>query len=307
MAGFLALLFLLVLLALIVGIIKPRWVILWGDGDKTRKQVLKYYGLGLIATFILFASVLPDPNKKWKERFASHRDTIVASMQSDLNAGRYAAVLDTADQYLEVASGDSTLLALRRTAEEESLTVRLEDVPPSNYELNEELYGRLAEVDPSNQQYQKRQRYFSKRLAQQREEEQKQKQESESGGQENNSSLEEATFEQKLSIIEKGYKDPQTAKRFGSLLESLSSKYPESERQIGDMTARAYQTVTDKGFDASALAIMEGMNSLTAMNSREQNYSDHVATYMMLRTERGQSHEQAVENIRTLTQGFGNY
>ncbi|NMD72282.1 hypothetical protein HHO41_18590 [Bacillus sp. DNRA2] len=42
-------------IALIIGIIKPQLVVKWGKPEKrNRMNVLKYYGIGLIATFILF-------------------------------------------------------------------------------------------------------------------------------------------------------------------------------------------------------------------------------------------------------------
>ena len=49
------LLFLFCFLALIVGIIKPQTVVRWGVTEKrNRKNVLKYYGIGLVVFFILF-------------------------------------------------------------------------------------------------------------------------------------------------------------------------------------------------------------------------------------------------------------
>ena len=46
-------LFLVCLVAAIVGIIKPQLVIKWGNTEKrNRKNVLKYYGIGLIVFFI---------------------------------------------------------------------------------------------------------------------------------------------------------------------------------------------------------------------------------------------------------------
>lgn len=43
------------LAGLIIGLIKPQWVIRWGEEEKkNRKSVLKYFGLGVVAFFILF-------------------------------------------------------------------------------------------------------------------------------------------------------------------------------------------------------------------------------------------------------------
>lgn len=51
------LLFLVFLVALIVGIIRPGSVLRWGSEEKkTRKSVLKYYGIGMILFFVLFAA-----------------------------------------------------------------------------------------------------------------------------------------------------------------------------------------------------------------------------------------------------------
>lgn len=51
------LLFLVFLVALIVGIIRPGSVLRWGSEEKkTRKNVLKYFGIGMILFFVLFAA-----------------------------------------------------------------------------------------------------------------------------------------------------------------------------------------------------------------------------------------------------------
>lgn len=47
-------------LALIIGVFKPSAVVRWGDVEKrNRKNVFKYYGLSLIASFILFTISIP--------------------------------------------------------------------------------------------------------------------------------------------------------------------------------------------------------------------------------------------------------
>jgi len=49
------------LVCLIVGVIKPVFVIRWGKLEKrNRKSVFKYYGIGLIVTFILFGMSVPE-------------------------------------------------------------------------------------------------------------------------------------------------------------------------------------------------------------------------------------------------------
>lgn len=64
MAIFMFILSLICFVCLIIGIIKPGIVIKWGTLEKrTRKNVLKYYGIGLIVTFILFVAFIPkNPN-----------------------------------------------------------------------------------------------------------------------------------------------------------------------------------------------------------------------------------------------------
>lgn len=52
------------LIALVVGIVKPTLVIKWGDEAKrSRKNVLKIYGLGLIVSFILVGVFAEDTNQ----------------------------------------------------------------------------------------------------------------------------------------------------------------------------------------------------------------------------------------------------
>lgn len=54
----------LALLSLLVGLIKPKWVIRWGEDDnKTRKNVLKYYGLASILFFVLSVATTPESEK----------------------------------------------------------------------------------------------------------------------------------------------------------------------------------------------------------------------------------------------------
>lgn len=60
MNSLMLILVLLCIICLIVGIIKPNIVIRWGDLEKrNRKNVFKYYGLGLIVAFILFGISTP--------------------------------------------------------------------------------------------------------------------------------------------------------------------------------------------------------------------------------------------------------
>ena len=61
------LLFFVCLIALIIGIIKPQAVVRWGSEEKrNRKSVLKFYGIGVVAMFILFG-VTSEGTKKTEE------------------------------------------------------------------------------------------------------------------------------------------------------------------------------------------------------------------------------------------------
>lgn len=57
MVDLLAVLVVLAMVALIVGLIRPHWVIRWGGGDKTRLQV---YGVASLVLLLLFGVVAPD-------------------------------------------------------------------------------------------------------------------------------------------------------------------------------------------------------------------------------------------------------
>lgn len=64
MNNLMLILFLICLVCLVIGIIKPTVVVRWGNSEKrNRKNVLKYYGLGLIITFILFGVSTPKTTK----------------------------------------------------------------------------------------------------------------------------------------------------------------------------------------------------------------------------------------------------
>lgn len=59
------LLFLVSIVALVVGLIKPELVVRWGNPEKkNRKSVLKVYGLAIIAFFILFSITTPSSNNE---------------------------------------------------------------------------------------------------------------------------------------------------------------------------------------------------------------------------------------------------
>lgn len=63
--------FMIMLIALPIGLIKPDLVIRWGE-NKTRKQVFKIYGIGIILSFFLMASTIPAPTME--EKIGNARD-----------------------------------------------------------------------------------------------------------------------------------------------------------------------------------------------------------------------------------------
>lgn len=55
----------LFVIILIVGLVKPKLVVRWGDKEKrNRKSVLKYYGLGILVLFILASITMPSEDNK---------------------------------------------------------------------------------------------------------------------------------------------------------------------------------------------------------------------------------------------------
>lgn len=61
MSSLFSLLSFLCLICLVIGMFRPKAVIKWGmEEQKTKKSVLKYYGIGLILFFILFAITIDD-------------------------------------------------------------------------------------------------------------------------------------------------------------------------------------------------------------------------------------------------------
>jgi hypothetical protein len=57
--------FFVCIIALVIGLIRPQIVVRWGDPLKrNRKNVLKYYGIGLVLSFILFGVTSDDTSEK---------------------------------------------------------------------------------------------------------------------------------------------------------------------------------------------------------------------------------------------------
>nr|WP_218059013.1 DUF4041 domain-containing protein [Orenia metallireducens] len=79
--------FLLSIIAIPIGLIKPRWVIKWGkEENKTRKNVIKTYGIILIASFVLIAIITPTPIKntvKTTQKEVVQKNTLTPGIQNN--------------------------------------------------------------------------------------------------------------------------------------------------------------------------------------------------------------------------------
>ena len=66
--------------------------------------------------------------------------------------------------------------------------------------------------------------------------------------------------------------------------------------------------LTDIRFDSFGLAdsIMQGIDRASGRNSGGQRYSEHVATYLAMRNERRQTHEQAIRILSEFLNSLGN-
>ena len=85
-----ALLFFVCLIALIIGIIKPQLVVRWGSEEKrNRKSVLKFYGIGVVAMFILFGVTSEDTKKT--EEAKTEAKPAKAEQKKELTAEEKAA------------------------------------------------------------------------------------------------------------------------------------------------------------------------------------------------------------------------
>ncbi|MGH0596160.1 hypothetical protein [Bacillus mycoides] len=85
-----ALLFFVCLIALIIGVIKPQLVVRWGAVEKrTRKSVLKFYGIGLIAMFVLMVATANDTKKT--EEANTEAKPAKAEQKKELTAEEKAA------------------------------------------------------------------------------------------------------------------------------------------------------------------------------------------------------------------------
>lgn len=83
-------LFYVCLIALIIGIIKPQLVVRWGSEEKrNRKSVLKFYGIGVVAMFILFGVTSEDTKKT--EEAKTEAKPAKAEQKKELTAEEKAA------------------------------------------------------------------------------------------------------------------------------------------------------------------------------------------------------------------------
>lgn len=68
MAGLFALLFVICFIALIIGLINPNVVVRWGTRkEKTRKDVLKYYGIGMLLFVVLTGVFLENSDQNTEQ------------------------------------------------------------------------------------------------------------------------------------------------------------------------------------------------------------------------------------------------
>ena len=141
------LLFSVCLIALIIGLVKPRSVIRWGNEEKkNRKNVLKYYGLGVILFFILFGANAGTSGtaKETASKSASISTTVEdqtikdKKAASDLDA-KIAALGDvnslTLDKSAEIGAVRTSYEAL--TSDQKSLVSKLSTLTEAEGKVSE--------------------------------------------------------------------------------------------------------------------------------------------------------------------------
>jgi Predicted hydrolase (metallo-beta-lactamase superfamily) len=105
MAALFALLFLISFICLIIGLIRPQTVIRWGT-IKTRKKALKYFGIPLMASFILIGITAPKTQPK-----------VQPDSKQEIKAEELATTQETKlgeikIHYIDVGQGDSELIQI---------------------------------------------------------------------------------------------------------------------------------------------------------------------------------------------------
>ncbi|MGE7883745.1 hypothetical protein [Bacillus sp. NPDC094077] len=110
-----ALLFFVCLIALIIGIIKPQLVVRWGAEEKrNRKSVLKFYGIGVIAMFILFGVTSEDTKKTEEAKPAK------AEQKKELTAEEKAAAEKAAAEKAAAEKAAAEKAAAEKAAAEKA-------------------------------------------------------------------------------------------------------------------------------------------------------------------------------------------
>lgn len=115
-----ALLFFVCLIALIIGVIKPQLVIRWGLEEKrNRKSVLKFYGIGVIAMFILFG-VTSEDTKKTEEAKTTEAKPAKAEQKKELTAEEKAAAEQAAAEKAAAEKAAAEQAAAEKAAAEKA-------------------------------------------------------------------------------------------------------------------------------------------------------------------------------------------
>jgi len=108
MANLFLILSFLCLLMFLLGVINPKWVLLWGK-EKTRRKVGIYFGIPFFVFFVLFAILIPSNEQESKTAIAitdainteNNRDTEKAVFSSDMTENEFFTLLKKDDLYNE--------------------------------------------------------------------------------------------------------------------------------------------------------------------------------------------------------------
>ncbi|HFF3741993.1 hypothetical protein OCE54_17570 [Bacillus cereus] len=112
-------LFYVCLIALIIGIIKPQLVVRWGSEEKrNRKSVLKFYGIGIVAMFILFGVTSEDTKKT--EEAKTEAKPAKAEQKKELTAEEKAAAEQAAAEKAAAEKAAAEKAAAEKAAAEQA-------------------------------------------------------------------------------------------------------------------------------------------------------------------------------------------
>lgn len=122
-----------------------------GARRRTRPCALLVYGGAAVVVLALGVALLYEPEeaRTWRER----GDAILAQMQDDYEAGRYTAVVDSAERYMDHAETEAPVQELRTRALEDSLEAHRRTDPAVEAKQDRDLYRRLVHFDASNERY----------------------------------------------------------------------------------------------------------------------------------------------------------